>query len=413
MAESEHFTYLLGAGASCNSLPIVSEMANRLSYFVENDYRQMKGLSFDGSNVINRITGVVDDPKNNFNDIEKLFLKNLHWLSLECLKNTSIDTYAKKLFHKGDLEKYELLKATLSCYFMLEQARNDLDPRYDNFFASILENKSGKASLPANMNIISWNYDSQLELSYSGFIKNFGELGEDHVLSELQSFPLTSDPENPGEIDDSKFSILAINGKADINLMNLSNGKGLQRALHYMLPLERLDEIQKSELEYLQFNPNQVLLSKPRPMSLEEKIHGVLNFYSEYIRDNRGMSPLLHFAWEDKEEYPQLMKKQLLNVTHKTTTLIVIGYSFPFFNREIDKLYLQNMKNLKRVYIQVPEEDGSACVERIESLIGDKRLYNTRVMNRPHPLGPKIDKDKLIEIKSINDTRQFYLPYEF
>ena len=73
-----------------------------------------------------------------------------------------------------------------------------------------------------------------------------------------------------------------------------------------------------------------------------------------------------------------------------TTILIIIGYSFPFFNRDIDRGILNRMKNLNKIYVQVPEKDHNAIKERLESLRSD-----------------------LPEIAFIKDIELFYIPFEY
>ncbi|MES0491251.1 MAG: hypothetical protein ABUK01_14750 [Leptospirales bacterium] len=364
MAENnEHFTYLLGAGASCNALPLVSNMGEKLRFFIawfKDLYAVQQPLS--GKPGISR----------QLNDIEKEFITSLKWLEKECGNNTSIDTYAKKLYHQGDFDRYNRLKATLSCYFMIEQARLRVDQRYDNFFASILENESGSAKLPPDINIISWNYDSQLERSYSSFLKDAAEniLGEQISVS-MQLIPRKDEKM---EIDRDKFSIVKINGSAEAHSINNSDFHDYDKFPYFK-------------------EVNQEVIDK------------VMEWYNQYInRKDKPISTLIHFAWETDDPYPRKMKDQLLKVTGKTTTLIVIGYSFPFFNRGIDKLYLENMKNLRRVYIQVPEADGPAHRERFEALISERKTIITSggFIANPPP-----------EIYLKHDTDQFFLPYEF
>jgi len=49
--------------------------------------------------------------------------------------------------------------------------------------------------------------------------------------------------------------------------------------------------------------------------------------------------------------------------------LIVIGYSFPFFNREIDRKIIGNMEELEKVYFQAP--DAETIKERFQAIRDD------------------------------------------
>ncbi len=55
----------------------------------------------------------------------------LEWLSTICNTHYSIDTYAKKLFIKGDEAGYLKLKNSLSLYFTIQQILVQPDKRYD------------------------------------------------------------------------------------------------------------------------------------------------------------------------------------------------------------------------------------------------------------------------------------------
>lgn len=69
--------------------------------------------------------------------------------------------------------------------------------------------------------------------------------------------------------------------------------------------------------------------------------------------------------------------------------MVVIGYSFPYFNREIDRNIFKVMPYLKKVYIQ--DKNPNAVMQSIEAAI---------------PAGLKI------QIIPIHDCTQFYLPAE-
>ena len=58
----------------------------------------------------------------------------------------------------------------------------------------------------------------------------------------------------------------------------------------------------------------------------------------------------INFAWDDNccDLYSELAMKESL----ETEILVIIGYSFPLFNKEIDDKIIKNMKKLKRIYIQ-------------------------------------------------------------
>jgi len=69
--------------------------------------------------------------------------------------------------------------------------------------------------------------------------------------------------------------------------------------------------------------------------------------------------------------------------------LVIIGYSFPFFNREIDREIMGeiNFEKLKKIYFQDPFRDG-------EFLRGQFNIPDN------------------VEIKNIKEPDQFHIPFE-
>lgn len=94
-------------------------------------------------------------------------LVDLEWLRHESENHASVDTFAKKLYLKGQMDLLNKLKVSLSIYFICEQLMNKVDPRYDYFFAALLKNNVRE--FPEQIRILSWNYDYRFELSYSEY----------------------------------------------------------------------------------------------------------------------------------------------------------------------------------------------------------------------------------------------------
>ena len=59
--------------------------------------------------------------------------ESLLWLAGACSKQASVDTFAKKLFVRGEFDQLNRLKAVLTCFFLIRQATGPIDPRYDSF----------------------------------------------------------------------------------------------------------------------------------------------------------------------------------------------------------------------------------------------------------------------------------------
>lgn len=149
-------TYLIGAGASAGKrvktngqiiegLPCVKEIPWRL-----------RNLAGDFRSNVNNFGGA------DRSEMERL-VAAINSLYETSNRHSTIDTYAKKLFLRGEKNTFELTEAYSAFYFIVEQILLKPDSRYDTFLANILDNK---LNIPDNINIISWNYDCQFEIAY-------------------------------------------------------------------------------------------------------------------------------------------------------------------------------------------------------------------------------------------------------
>lgn len=353
-----NITYLLGAGASFEALPIVDQIPKRLGVFA-NDFR-INSFEFtikneQKSNIAEEHLSkfdLIDEQRIEYEKIKK-FYNDIVWLKEESNKHTSIDTFAKKLYLQKNKPSLKKLKYILSCFFIYEQTFN-FDKRYDSFFASILESLT---EIPNNVKILSWNYDSQLEIAFSNFTNNTIENSRDDLNIFSKGNSLTSLKK------DKKFSVFKINGTTNVKTNN-------------------------NEIYDLVKNYN---IDKVNLVSSFLEIYSSRKLFSTHI-------PNMSFAWENFNEELKFYN-DLRNSVENTDILIVIGYSFPFFNRKIDKFILDSMDNLKKIYVQDPS-NAEDIIEKIKGLIPDKDA------NHEGYLGPIIYQKKTF-------TDQFFIPIEF
>lgn len=339
---SNKITYLFGAGASANCLPIVKKIPQKLLEFIE-------FLESNFSSIDEKTAELSDyyDPSKTYSDYRKDLISDLKWLIDETKAHSSIDTYAKKLSLQGKKPEMIKLKTLLTIYFSFEQLKTSVDIRYDSFFASLL---SSIKNLPENITIITWNYDSQFELSFSEFIEYDRLSGiEDHL--RIRSKDIVSNYE-------SGFGIYKINGTA----RNFIEGSGAKSEKSILI--RRSDSLDESFLRK------------------------AIDLYSQ---TRKGfLRPSLSFAWERSSHEKSIIDKAARAVQN-SNVLVVIGYSFPFFNREIDKTIIQCMGHLEKVYIQDP--NASKIMERFNSF--------------------KASYQETLDIVPIEkDLDQFFLPYE-
>jgi hypothetical protein len=301
----KNITYLFGAGASAEKLPLVKDLPNKLAdfkSFLENNFLENddEPIKVDDHYDLNLTYSIV----------RKRLINDIEWLATASEKHSSIDTFAKKLFIRGEKDLLRNLKTLLTIYFSFEQLRVSPDPRYDAFFASIIS--SSITNLPSNINILSWNYDSQFELSFSEYLKN------DNVFKNEQWLRTRNKYKNSKH--DDGFGLYKLNGTARF-FKNLINNDD------YSILRSVSDEINYDYLKRAIF---------AYQSSVENKFF-----------------PSLSFSWERDIAEKSIIDKAARAVQN-SNVLVVIGYSFPFFNRDIDKTIIQCMGSLEKVYIQDP-----------------------------------------------------------
>lgn len=335
----EKITYLLGAGASANILPLVKEvrgnpkagLPSALEDFISK-YKQEIVTSSRWS-------------QSDFFELEKIVKK--------CKVFGTPDLAAKYYLETGDLKRYDLLKKTMSAFFYLKEESPDttgngfegksIDYRVVPFLTTILN----KRKLPEDLRILSWNYDTQIERGAKMLHPILG-------VNDIQNFnvwPFKADD----IIDDNKdYSLLHLNGVCG----------EIYSDAHFSLQ-----------------NP--------------------------YLYDfSRELETQLSFAWEDDESFKkELFTKRRLPIAkrmiEKTTILVVIGYSFPFFNRKVDAELFSIMKpTLKKIYFQDPYLGGDFLYNQFGLIKDNNALIEA-------PVGARV-----VDIVPVKNAEQYYVPFE-
>lgn len=94
------------------------------------------------------------------------------------------------------------------------------------------------------------------------------------------------------------------------------------------------------------------------------------SIYKFYLDKYKNIDTGLSFAWEKDSKIKQSIEKTVYNAD----VLVIIGYSFPDYNRDIDKEIFDKMPNLKKIYIQ--DKDPNIIKQRIMQFITTKKDYN-------------------------------------
>ena len=183
------------------------------------------------------------------------------------------------------------------------------DQRYDTFLANILQNET--LFIPNGISVISWNYDSQFEMAY----RNYSKTGNLPIYDKNAHIDY-QDSGNCGKI-------FKVNGSANFDDFCM--------------------------VDYI---------SKHRDV---DSVIQLIEYYDNLGADTSAFgyqfTSRLSYAWETSERQRQMFD-MLQKVTSDTTTVVVIGYSFPYFNRQIDRKIFAAMPYLKTVYIQDPNPEA-------------------------------------------------------
>lgn len=308
--------YLIGAGASAGCVPVVNQMGEYNKELLTRFYKTWGHSS-------NRVIEMSDGKKISSKLLATACQQIVENITKYSLEHSSIDTYAKKLFISGRMEEYRQLKNDMAFYFTLIQILNLPDKRYDNFWASVLNDKNP----PNKLNIFSWNYDFQFEKSYMEFS---GQKTLDEVWNSL-SICSPWCQMDPGM--ENKFHFTKLNGSARLRPHDA-------KETTYYCNFEQSDPVSNIE-----------------------------NLFKSYFLTHNSTDNInceLEFAWETIPRNDLL--KNMIPVLNKIEVLVIIGYSFPFFNRKIDQELIKGMPSLGRVIIQDTNPEG--IEERLKEFIG-------------------------------------------
>lgn len=287
-------TYLLGAGASCEAIPVANALAKTMQQWVAGPATGMPA-------------NVRQHPH------FESFVQHIQELSKDAEREGGIDAYARRLSlsqRAKNIEKLRALKATLSCWLLARQRGGKIDKRYVHFLGALARRSTDEPiTFDPRVNIITWNYDLQIELVCSLHL----DVPEDRIVSVLHAPP--PDLGQEINIDPSSFFLARLNGFAGAHRLGSSHTQAgeFKRVLGLVL---RKDSFQ-SMIE-------------------------ILDLFGKYL-DEKDLVPAIDFAWEPQSLWSQNLEHDVSRALKQTTHLVVIGYSFPAFNANVDRTLLSRM----------------------------------------------------------------------
>jgi hypothetical protein len=333
----KNITYLFGAGASANALPV----QNKLQDAVVEMSRLIKDVEIRQNWDYNDLP-----PKRN---IKKELVIELDWLAEQIKSNGTPDVLAENLTRQRKIKDLRRLKIIYSTFLVLLQCSKVTEQRYIRFLNRIMDMKTNQ--IKPNVRILSWNYDFQLERGFSDYSHS--------SLWQLQLNYGFYQPNFYGSTENSRASIFNLNGTASFYNSELN------------------EHTNKYDFDF-----HSTLLT-------ESSFDAALRIFGIIRHIDTNYNPHLSFSWENNAVINNAIEK-----VKDTNILIVVGYSFPDENREVDSRIITSMKNLTEFHVQDPEAHN-LCYKLKEHFMESNTGYF-----------PAWDR-KIIER---NDARAFHIP---
>lgn len=334
-----NITYYLGAGASYNALPVWEGQAKSMMEVAHEVLMNIEASKHSYSK-----------PGNNPRfDFLNSFFKKLHYFGIRAKEYGSIDIYAKKLFLNKDQPELNELKSCVSVYFdlwesgLLECSNNDnkkyskIDQRYLSLLSVLLTSSEKEILFNERISFISWNYDLQVESAFESFLNK-----KNSSITNLVT-----------NLNNDRDTIIHLNGYRGV----LSeNGE------HY-------DTVTKDSYTTL----NQYL-----DKLYKRKV--------QFVNSDDSFLGSIKYGWE----MGSTKKAQAKKVMSQTDILVIIGYSFPAFNRQIDQELISEFEK-NSDYRKVIYQDPNANEDLVKNLF--------------HP-------STEVHLEKLNKS-QFYIPHEY
>ena len=363
MEKAKKITYLFGAGASYNAVPILNSLSASLKSVAEILKREVNPP----------YTRIKEGESHNWwqkDYVEQInsFSDDLVELADKSAEYGTIDTYAKKLELNNEYQELKKMKFLVSIFFTIWQGYfyesqilkqnetsiikySDIDSRYKSLISNyLMKNNNSYPNLDSNVNFVSWNYDHQLESAFSLFFKDKLNLTE---LNEQIKF-----------------------------LPNNNNVYSGNRILHL------------NGISNFWFNDD-LVLNRIFQQDDERSIKNIIIRISDIYKPNNfhKSTSLINYAWDNNRSKLEEAKR----IFHETDILIIIGYSFPTFNREVDaQLLIGNNNKFEKIVYQ----DPNASNELLS--VFDLNIEATRNIYREK-------KEPII----LQNTDQFHIPAEY
>jgi hypothetical protein len=362
--ENDNVVYWLGAGASYNAIPVVRGMGARLYEFLN---------YFSSNNFVSVIYNKLN--------IKKIDEKWFDYV-IEINESYSIDTLVRKYYLSEQFDKANELKKLLCSYLLWEQI---IKPN-SNSTPDLIQRNIDKEALnvfheyPANL--LKNNYPTDYAIGYTNrfnYSSNKGEQfdkpydGHSTTLRNLDfryESLLSAIASKRYKIND-RFSFISWNYDSQIEIaLNklFSDGSKNEELSKENITTREIEKIIKSKLIKLNgsIDHSDLFFENMSKLHSSNKISELNKIY-EFLCGSAEMKHSIRFAWDPQQKEVLRKAKDLLR---NAKYVIICGYSFPEYNREIDKELIQSMTIglNKRIIVQDTLANIEMVVSRIKSI---------------------------------------------
>ncbi len=326
--------YFLGAGASVGALPVVNEFSDGILEVIKELSSRSK----------------IADPstQRRFNEVTH----DLTLLQTGCRKHHSVDTYARSFWLKRQDEHYNAVKWQICLFFDLRHyffpKRREL--RYDSLLSSIMDRG---VRFPKNVSVVSWNYDYEIEKAYLPYT-NYRALEDCYKdLSFFHKGVQRRSSRKP-------LPVVKVNGTA-----GFLDGRKMRLGLGCNAEMEQSKDA----------NPT-----------------GLIKILNSYLMNKVSKQSTISFAWEMTKRSHKSIIAQAKQKLEEADTIVIIGYSFPTFNKEVDKELFSGLAHGRKTFV----------LQDMPNVLGDRKTQLERL----------IGTRDIEDIRTDSNVSQFHIPLE-
>ena len=362
--------YILGAGASANAIPTVKDFQERLElltcalFFADWTIDSETFEKVWGTKQL--VSNLSDKPI----DDTVYFLNQQYVVSKDLNGMSSIDTLAKNYYLQMKLmgKQFSYIKSVIKNLIRFEQSNHST--RLNELFTFLRSEASNNSleSMIANLNMLNANYLRENK----ELVKYLNDLKDKLVSKYFDANPkLSTENYRSYSLDQRYVNFL-------LNIINHSSDR--HKKIHIVSwNYDTQFELAAEELNLPNAN-NAVWQDLKNNM---HKLNGDINSGIKFAFEN---------ADGDTSIADEIITKwQLQDVTF--TDIVVVGYSFPFYNRFIDSRILNSDRfiGIPNIYICEPDTTGFDSVKTsITSIVNPSSrlsiaIKNQCVYHRPDP----------------------------